>query len=881
MNIAQVEKNIEDLLTNFSKEEFVFDLLLAYGLPKATITLLKKGRHNLSKHKDQVVLKKKLFFQEVKNGDLHEAIDGLQKNESTMRHSPRFIIVTDYETLLSVDTKTKDQRDIKISELIKYYDFFLPWAGIEKHQHKDENPADRKAAEKMARLYDEILLENNILDVDRRHALNVFLSRLLFCYFAEDTKIFEDGLFVSSISSHTQSDGSDLDSYLATLFDVMNTRDTTKYPAYFQKFPYVNGGLFAKKHWIPKFTARSRKIIIECGELNWAEINPDIFGSMIQAVVHPDERGGLGMHYTSVPNIMKVIEPLFLNALREEFEAIKDSKKKLTDLQGRIAGIRFFDPACGSGNFLIVTYKELRRLEMEIIKELGSFAFSGIKLSQFYGIEIDDFAHEVTRLSLYLAEHQMNVEFFQEFGKVSPALPLKTGGNIVCANATRIDWEGVCPKRENIEIYVFGNPPYLGARNQSEEQKKDMELSVGSIRNYNNLDYISCWFYKASKYIKGHDIEFAFVSTNSICQGAQTAYLWPAVLNDDLEIFFAHQSFKWSNNAKRNAGVICVIVGVRNILKNGLKFIYKDGLAHKSNNINAYLLNADNVYIKERSKPISKIPEMYFGSMPNDGGHLLISENEYLDIKNKMPEALGYVKRILGGQEFIKSINRYCLWINADSVKSAQDISLIKSRIDSVQKYRNSSKRGATKKLASVPYRFGEVRHQETNSIIVPRVSSEKREYIPFGFLDKDSVITDSAQAIYNAEPWIFGVISSRMHMTWVRAVAGRLKTDYRYSSALCYNTFPIPQITQKQKDEITRHVYLILEERENNSEKTMAQLYDPQKMPKGLREAHHNLDLAIERCYRSKPFGSDEDRLEYLFKLYEQMIVDEKQNNN
>jgi len=324
-----------------------------------------------------------------------------------------------------------------------------------------------------------------------------------------------------------------------------------------------------------------------------------------------------------------------------------------------------------------------------------------------------------------------------------------------------------------------------------------------------------------------------------------------------------------------------VIVGVRNILKNGLKFIYKDGLAHKSNNINAYLLNADNVYIKERSKPISKIPEMYFGSMPNDGGHLLISENEYLDIKNKMPEALGYVKRILGGQEFIKSINRYCLWINADSVKSAQDISLIKSRIDSVQKYRNSSKRGATKKLASVPYRFGEVRHQETNSIIVPRVSSEKREYIPFGFLDKDSVITDSAQAIYNAEPWIFGVISSRMHMTWVRAVAGRLKTDYRYSSALCYNTFPIPQITQKQKDEITRHVYLILEERENNSEKTMAQLYDPQKMPKGLREAHHNLDLAIERCYRSKPFGSDEDRLEYLFKLYEQMIVDEKQNNN
>lgn len=877
MNIEQIENNLKILSKNIHKEEFVFDLLLAYGLPKATVTLLKKGRHNLSKQNGRIILKRKLFFQDANNADLHETIDSLQKDTSTKRHSPRFIVVTDYETLLAVDTKTNEHLDIPIRNIVKHYDFFLPWAGIEKHRHTNENPADRKAAEKMAKLYDEILAENSIVNAEKIHDLNVFLSRLLFCFFAEDTNIFEDKLFTNSVASHTQNDGSDFSSYLDALFDVLNSKDTSKYPQYLQKFPYVNGGLFTKKHWIPVFTTRSRKIIIECGELNWSKINPDIFGSMMQAVVHPSERGSLGMHYTSVPNIMKVVEPLFLNDLREEFEKYRGSNKKLDELRLRMSKIKFFDPACGSGNFLIIAYKELRKLEMEIIKEMGVFSFSDINISQFYGIEIDDFAQEIAKLSLYLAEHQMNIEFLQEFRKVSPTLPLRTGGNIVCANATRINWEDVCPKNKIGEIYILGNPPYLGARNQNIEQKEDMDVSIGHINGFNNLDYISSWFYKASRYIEGINAKFSFVSTNSICQGLQVSLLWPYVLKDKLEIGFAHQSFKWTNNAKRNAGVTCIIVGVRNITKNKPKYIFKNNMLQLANNINGYLLSTGSVYIKERRKPISKVPEICFGSMPNDGGHLLIDEKDYLEIKKNTPGILHYIRKTYGGQEFLKGINRYSLWIEDDKIEDALKIPFIQQRVKAVEKYRRFSKREATKKLATFPYRFGEIRHKETKIIIIPATSSERRYYIPCGFLKKGTVVTNSAQVIYDAEPWIFGIISSRIHMTWVRAVAGRLETRYRYSAGVCYNSFPFPCIIAKQKEEINGHVYNVLEEREKHSEKTLAQMYDPDKMPEGLKEAHYHLDLAVERCYRSRPFTNDEERLEYLFKLYEQMTKEEK----
>jgi len=879
MNSLQVEKNIQKLVKNFSRESFIFDLLLAYGTPKATVTLLQKGKRNLSKQEGQIILKKKLFFQEVegKNKDLHSIIDDLQKDKNTIKHNPRFIVVTDYKALLAVDLKTNETLDIKTKEIVKHFDFFLPWAGIEKHRSQSENPADRKAAERMAKLYDGILAdkENRISSEKRVHDLNVFLARLLFCFFAEDTEIFKEGLFTNSIASHTQPNGEDLPKYLEKLFDVLNTKKEnrkTDLPQFLKEFPYVNGGLFADKHWVPKSSFKARKIIIECGELDWKKINPDIFGSMIQAVVHPGQRGDLGMHYTSVSNIMKLIEPLFLNELQEEVERNKGKKKQLQKLLGRISKMKFFDPACGSGNFLIITYKELRNLEMKIIKELGNLSFSSINVSNFYGIEIDDFACQISKLSLYLAEHQMNVKFFKKFGRVLPTLPLKESGNIVKGNATRLDWEDVCPKGENDEIYILGNPPYLGSSMQNKEQKSDLAFVCEEFKNYKNLDYISCWFLKGSEYIKDINARLAFVSTNSICQGEQVALLWPCVLKNSLEIGFAHTSFKWKNNAKHNAGVIVVIIGLRNIFKKK-KFLINNGCLTEVGNINAYLTAGKDIYLPRISKTISSLPEMLWGNKATDGGYLILDSKERDDFLASNPESKKFIKKYIGSQEFIKGIERWCLWISDSELAEAKVIKDVDKRIKNVRKIRLESKAKSTRNSAKISHRFIQIQHEPAPAIIIPSVSSEVRRYIPIGFVKDDVVVNAQCYVVYNPESWIFGVISSRMHMTWVRAVAGRLKTDYRYSSALCYNTFPISPLTTKQKEILTRHTYNILEEREKHSEKTIAQLYDPDKMPAGLKEAHHSLDLAVERIYRSKPFKNDEERLEYLFKLYERMV--------
>lgn len=515
MTITQIEKNVQILVSKFSQETFIYDLLLAYGTPKASISRLQNGNLNLSKVPGVVNWKKKVLFKEVFGQDLHQALTDLK---SQAVNDQRFVIVTDYTVLLAWDTKTADTLQMEILDLPKHLDFFLPWAGMEKAQYALENPADVKAAEKMARLYDEIRKDNPDTTPEFVHGLNVFLSRLLFCFFAEDTNIFKDKQFTGAISSHTQADGSDLNAYLDRLFEVLNTSNAERsdLPNYLSDFPYVNGGLFRHKHPSPIFTRRSRQVIIDSGELDWSAINPDIFGSMIQAVVSPEHRGGLGMHYTSAPNIMKVIEPLFLTDLYKEFLAAKGNVKKLNELLNRLSKIRIFDPACGSGNFLIISYKELRKLEILILKEKaklagksgsGNLNFGGdydsqISLSNFYGIELDDFAHEIAQLSLWLAEHQMNVEFFKEFGQTSPTLPLKESGNIVRGNACRIDWENVCPKSPDSEIYILGNPPYLGARMQNKQQKEDLKQVFGKYTDAKKLDYIVCWFVKASEFIE-------------------------------------------------------------------------------------------------------------------------------------------------------------------------------------------------------------------------------------------------------------------------------------------------------------------------------------------------------------------------------------------
>ena len=882
MNANQIETNVTELVKNFNKDEFIFDLLLAYGISKTSITRIKKGDFNLSKVEGEVLYKSKLFFKEVFTGNLLNIIDDLTKEPDSLKHNPRFVIVTDYKTLLAKDIRTGATLDTPILEIHKHFGFFLPWAGQEKYTQANENYADRKASYKMAKLYDILVNENPSIYDDGGHNLNIFLSRLLFCFFAEDTGIFSiEGVFTDTLEQHTQKDGSDSHIFLDRLFNVLNKEDNSNEAYHFQEFPYVNGGLFRDNITSPKFNKEARNIIIECGDLDWSEINPDIFGSMIQAVVNPAYRSGLGMHYTSVPNIMKVIEPLFLNELYNEFEKNKGNAKKLRQLIHRLSKLKIFDPACGSGNFLIIAYKELRKLEIQILQEIygletqHSIVFTEIKLSQFYGIELDDFAHEMAILSLWLAEHQMNKVFVDElqgFGKSKPILPLKEAGHITQGNATRLNWEDTCPKNENDEIYILGNPPYLGYSRQDEQQKDDMKIVFSSIKNFKKLDYITCWFIKASDYIINTKNQYAFVSTNSISQGEQVALLWPNILNKDLEIGFAHLSFKWTNNAKGNAGVSVIIVGVRTKI-NKQKILYIGNRAKKVNNINPYLLDTSNLIINSTSKPLSVLPKMIKGSSPGDNGNLLLEKEERDNILNENPSAKKYIKKYIGAREFMNGSFRYCILVSDNDYDEAKTINPLKNRFEKVSEFRLKSSKASTREKAKYPYLFDENKYQHSDSILIPQTGSERREYLPVGFFDNSYVISNAARVIYNAQPWLFGLLSSKIHMVWVKAVAGRLKTDMQYSNTLCYNTFPFPEIHQRQKEQINLHVFAVLEEREKHSGKTLAQLYDPDKMPKGLKEAHHQLDLAIERCYRLKPFESDTERLEYLFREYEKMI--------
>lgn len=924
MNIAQIESNIQKLINSFTQETFIYDLLLAYGLPKASITRLQKGNLNLSKVDGEVSWKKKVFFKEVFEQDLHVTISKLA---SEIKHEERFVIATDYKTFLAIDTKTQDPPlDIELKDLPKHYDFFLPWAGMEKVQYQNENPADVKAAEKMAKLFDEIKKDNPDDSPKFIHGLNVFLCRLLFCSFAEDTNIFKKNQFTNAIASHTQADGSDLNTYLSKLFEVLNTpkEDRQNLPDQnllkcLNDFPYVNGGLFREKLQVPIFTRRSRQAIIDNGELDWSVINPDIFGSMMQAVITPEHRGGSGIHYTSVPNIMKVIEPLFLNDLKENFDIIKGIQEKRNELLKRLQTIKIsdpacrsddfsitnkelhkletetqtkrqklldrlwkikiFDPACGSGNFLITAYKELRRLEMRIFKESDSNLFvSSISLEQFYGIELDDFAHEIAKLSLWLAEHQMNVEFLKEFGCTNPTLPLKEAGNIAQGNACWIDWKIVCPITKESEIYILGNPPYLGSSLQSKDQKKDMAHVFAGVKSFKNLDYIACWFYIASNYIQNSSSsKYAFVSTNSICQGEQVGILWPLILEQKQVIGFAHTSFKWGNNAKGKAAVTCVIVGVKKADSKS-NFIYNNSRQIMAVNINPYLIDGRDILINKRNTPLSNLPEMTYGNKAVYGEHLILSTIEKNELLKSNPEAKKYIRKLVGASDFISGNERWCIWIEDNDVEYAKKIEVINQRIQRVKSDRLNSKDSGANKLAERPHQFRDTFTTKKSSILVPLTTSERREYIPIGMIYPEEIASNAASVLYDSPIWIFGVICSNMHMVWVRLVAGRLKTDYRYSSALCYNTFPFPPITVQRKQEITQCVFRILEEREKNSEKTLAQLYDPDKMPEGLREAHRLNDLAVERCYRIKPFESDEERLEFLFNLYEKMISKEKE---
>lgn len=867
-------------------EELVYDLLRIFcGYGDGNIRRIRDGVGNKAKDGRTVLIPNLIAYRPKGELDFHDEIKAMQEDAKIAKHSPRLYVVSDGKTIVAVDPKEQDIYENEVGLMWKDFDFFYPLAGIEKIRNVEEAEADVKSAELMAKIFDEIRRHNDIKDKTEMHNLNIFMSRLLFCYFAEDTNLFpEPQLFTNSIKQHTAEDGHDLAEFIDRAFLVMSTNDPAvrdALPMLFSVFPYVNGELFEKHVPIPVLSRRARILMIKCGDFDWKDINPDIFGSMIQAVVTPEMRAGLGMHYTSVPNIMKLIRPLFLDCLYEEFNVAKDTHdvKRLQRLRERLGKIKFFDPACGSGNFLIVSYKKVRELEILIWEELRKLGvpelpLSNINLQQFYGIEIDDFACDTATLSLWLAEHQMNNKFAEAFGIRPNALPLRPSGHIVCGNACRLGWNVVCPHTAEDEVYVMGNPPYLGARLQDESQKEDMQFTMQNSVPSNNLDYIATWFFIGSEYIKRSKSRLAFVTTNSICQGEQVGLLWSYILSLDIEIYFAYSSFKWSNNAKNNAGVTCAIVGLRNssAYKGEPKFLFRAKDKQTVDNINPYLTNEANVFVTRQGTAISDFLPIAFGSMPNDGGAFVLTPQEKDRLTEENSRTVELIHPFLGSQEFIRGEERYCLWITDDLLPLAKSIPCVKKRIEACKATREKSPRNSTKQLASNPHKFGEIRYKDSECIIVPAVSSERREYIPIGYLPAGTVVSNSAFAVYDAPLWLFAILTSKMHMAWVKTVGGRLKTDYRYSAQLCYNTFPFPTISEAQKAELASLAQDILDLREEHFDMTLAEMYNPETMPGDLKEAHHHLDLAVEHCYRTEPFASDEERLECLFKLYVKM---------
>lgn len=890
--ITDLEDKIYNIVHSDNYEEFIFDFLKLYDIPNSTIGKLKKGTNNLTKNKGEIHLKNKLYFKETKE-DVFSAYVLLEKLINEMASKPRYMFITDYQTVLAKDMKTGDTLDISFMDLPKHFDFFLAWNNIEKVDFDKENGADLKAAERFARIYDELVRENGDA---QGSALNLFLIRLLFCLFAEDTKIFEKKkMFTNDIKTLSKEDGSDLNQLIKQIFGVLDKKEKKpNQPSFLYKYPYVNGKLFSLPHEDLVFNKRIRDLIIKAGErLNWANVNPDILGSMIQTVATSATRSHLGMHYTSVPNIMKVINPLFLEDLKGEFYSIVESEnkngikiKKLQSLLTRISKIKFFDPACGSGNFLIITYKEMRRFEIDIYSKINElqvdkqgelFYFPSITLGQFYGIEIDDFAHDVAMLSLWIADHQMNLELNDKIpNNKRSTLPLQKVGDIRCANALRIDWNEVCPHGENDEVYVFGNPPYLGSDKTSPEQKKDVAKIFDGIKGFKKLDYISCWFLLGAKYIKGTHAKCAFVSTNSITQGSQVAPLWSTIFKNEICINYAYTSFKWSNNAKDKAKVIVVIIGISNNSGELKKRLITGNKIRIVDNISPYLTSGENFIIQKEDNPLFIQHELIVGCRPNDGGGLIFTKEEYFDAIEEYPDIRCCFRKFMGGREFTNSTYKYCLWMNHEMYQNYRMNSIINDRVTKVK--RDREKKGHFE-LAKKPYSFQNNRNCDKIGFFIPQASSGNRRYIPMGMIDEDIIISDPNFIIYSPEICLIGFLMSRMHMVWVNISAGKFKNDYRYSVELAYNTFPIPVVSNRNKNEIEEAVMDIFDIRDEEGG-TLADLYgsplaerNPKPMNKRLQLAHEHLDRVVEKAYRSKSFENDEDRLECLLSMYQERV--------
>lgn len=795
---------------------------------------------------------------------------------------PVLVVVCDFDRM-QVYNLEKDHRykPFKISRMKNNIRTFGILAGYgTTGEVKTEIELNTDASYKMAKLHDE-LKENGYAG----HDLEMYLVRLLFCLFAEDTGIFERYTFRTYIEE-SKKDGADLAMRLMALFDVLNTpmEERLKNSAdELKRFRYINGKLFSEPLRLASFDSDMRNLILECCEFNWSEINPAIFGAIFQGVMNQEERRNLGAHYTSEENILKVLEPLFLDELYDEFEISKSTLKELSTFQDKLASLTFLDPACGSGNFLVITYQKLRELEFEVIKmiydkdqKIMTDYLTKVSINQFYGIEYEEFPTEVAKVSMILMKHLMDQQINNHFGHNAPDFPIKENANILNSNALALDWNKLI-KSKNLN-YIIGNPPFIGARIMNDEQKSDINHVFKDIKNIGNLDYVSAWYSKATDMIKDNrDLRVAFVSTNSICQGEQVAILWKNLLEDKFcKIDFAYRTFKWSNEAKYKAAVFCVIVGFSSRLKKiDKKIIYEsDGTYKEARNINGYLLDAENIYISSRTRPICNVPEIGIGNKPIDGSNYLFKKDEMENFIKREPKSKIYFKKWYGAREFINNIPRYCLYLGDAKPSDLKNMPLVIERIENVRELRLQSRSKGTRKIAQTPTKFHVTNISKSPYLLIPETSSERRKYIPIGFMNEDTLASNAVRIMPNATKYHFGILTSNVHNAWMRVVGGRLKGDYRYSKNIVYNNFPWPMVNGEIKDDISKKADIVLKTREKYSDWSYADLYDPLFMPVDLQRAHRNLNKSVWEAYdKAWNIASEEDCVEHLMELYNDLI--------
>ncbi|MFZ2754779.1 MAG: DNA methyltransferase [Lysobacteraceae bacterium] len=914
MNAVEIESAVSDLAHQpFDKGEFPFAFLAAFGNKETTLKRLRKGDSNASDISGCILQRNHIHIAVCPPGTVGDTLKALKDSPKTKQAKAKFVLATDGVMLEAEDLIGGDTIACEYTDFPDHFGFFLPLAGISTIKEIKDNPIDVRATGRLNKLYIELLRENpDWAMAERRADMNHFMARLIFCFFAEDTDIFDgDGLFTRTVEQMSERDGGNTHEVLSTLFRAMNLksdeREAAGLPRWAMPFPYVNGGLFDGSADVPRFTRTARSYLFQAGQLNWAAINPDIFGSMIQAVADDEERGALGMHYTSVPNILKVLNPLFLDELRAQLEAAGDNKAKLLNLRKRMTHIRVFDPACGSGNFLVIAYKQMRAIEAVVNQRRSEADLkSEIPINNFRGIELREFPAEIARLALIIAEFQCDVLYRGQKEALKDVLPLDAQNWIVCGNALRLDWLAICPaegtgvklvaddlfnaplnqakidfENKGGEIYICGNPPYLGARAQTQSQKEELEAVLDRYSaNAGVLDYVAGWFVKAAEFSVSANSAAAFVSTNSICQGQHSSVLWPIIFGTGNEISFAHTSFKWTNLASQKAAVTVIVVGIsqnvgkyRTLLVAGAE---TDVIANRVENINPYLAPTRNIFIHARSSQVADLPTLDRGSAPTDDGTFFFDQSMYEAAVKSTPSLQSVFHRAVGGADFIRGTTRWIAKFTDVDLENEQILQFATPLLQQVTAFRNSSKKAATKRHASSPHVFPEDRHFEGHKIFVPQVLSENRKYITAGLLGERSLVLAPHFQCPATDILPLAILSSRLHAVWVETVCGKLKTDIRYSNTLGWNTFPAPTLTDQNKTDLTRCAEDILLAREAHFPKTIADLYDPEDMPDNLRRAHERNDEVLERIYIGRRFRNDTERLEKLFELYTAMTAEQ-----